>query len=131
MRNLDGLTEALNGWWPTETDPKVSADYGPARFAPVVTAPPKAVAWVGIAEELELTIPADLDLASCDGGEYRLWVTHQGLVRTARAGERIDLRIADFRPGLLVVDASHQPDAPQAVVDQLDDARVSLSIVRP
>ena len=34
MRNQDGLTEALNGWWPTATDSKVSADYKPAPFAP-------------------------------------------------------------------------------------------------
>ncbi len=75
MRNQDGLTEALNGWWPTATDSKVSADYKPAPFAPSRDGVAKShrVERARLYEELDLTVPSDLDVASCDGGEYRLW----------------------------------------------------------
>ncbi|MFL5684870.1 MAG: hypothetical protein ACJ77D_02335 [Chloroflexota bacterium] len=131
MRDQDGLTEALSGWWPTESDSTASRDVAPAPFAPVVTTPPKAVVWNGLAQEIELRIPADLDLGSCDRREYRLWETHQGSSRTGRPGERIRLDVVDLRPGLLVADASRQADASATVVDQLDSARDSLAIVMP
>ncbi|HET8786455.1 MAG TPA: hypothetical protein VFM38_12525, partial [Candidatus Limnocylindrales bacterium] len=76
MRDQDGLTSALNAWWPTVTDSKVSVGYAPAPFAPIVTALPKAVAWNSLlTEELEITVPDDVDVSACDAGVYRLWET--------------------------------------------------------
>jgi len=132
MRDQDGLTAALNAWWPTTTDSKVSAAYTPPPFAPIVTTPPKAVPWnTFLVQELGLTIPSDLDLAACDGGEYRLWETHDGMARTAQPGERLKLDITDFEPGLLVREMSWLPTASPAVLDQMRDSADSLWIGRP
>jgi hypothetical protein len=132
MRDQDGLTAALNAWWPTTTDSKVSAAYTPPPFAPIVTTPPKAVPWnTFLVQELGLTIPSDLDLAACDGGEYRVWETHDGTPRTAQPGERLKLDITDFEPGLLVREMSWLPTASPAELDQLRDSADSLWIGRP
>ncbi|HET9085635.1 MAG TPA: hypothetical protein VFN41_14655 [Candidatus Limnocylindrales bacterium] len=128
MRDRDGLTAALSAWWPTTTDSKVSAAYAPPSFAPVV-APPKAVAWNSLlVQELGLTIPNDLDLASCDDGEYRLWETHEGAPRTAQPGERLQLDVSDFQPGLIVREMGWQRSASTAVLEQMRDAWDSLWI---
>ena len=132
MRDQDGLTAALNAWWPTTTDSKVSAAYTPPPFAPIVTTPPKAVPWnTFLVQELGLTIPSDLDLAACDRGEYRLWETHDGTPRTAQPGERLKLDITDFEPGLLVREMSWLPTASPEVLDQARDSADSLWIGRP
>jgi hypothetical protein len=129
MRDQDGMTAALTAWWPTATDSKVSADYKPAPFAPVVTASPKAIGWNGLlVEELELTVPSDLDVASCDRGEYRLWETQDGPPPSARPGEHLQLDVIDFKPGLLVVEKSWLPNASPAVLEQLRDSAGSLWI---
>jgi len=129
MRDQDGMTAALTAWWPTATDSKVSADYKPAPFAPVVTASPKAIGWNGLlVEELELTVPSDLDVASCDRGEYRLWEIQDGPPPSARPGEHLQLDVIDFKPGLLVVEKSSLPNASPAVLEQLRDSAGSLWI---
>jgi hypothetical protein len=130
MRTQDGLADALSGWWPTETDPKVSSGYEPAAGAPVVVQPPKLIVSWGLVQRIDLEIPSDIDLASCDGGEYRVWEAIDGRVRTAGPGERIQLEIADFEPGLLVIDTASLSTAPRSTLDALRAARDSLYLGR-
>ena len=130
MRDRDGLAAALSTWWPTISDPKSSLAYRPADGAPIVVAPPKLTAAFGLTQEIRLEIPPDLDVPACDGGEYRIWQAIDGRTRTAQPGERIQLEIADFDPGLLVIDQGSLPTAPTSTLDALRAARESLFLGR-
>jgi len=130
MRDRDGMTAALNAWWPTVSDPKISPSYQPAAGAPVVVAPPKLTAAFGLTQEIRLQIPSDVDVTACDGGEYRLWESIDGRIRTAQPGERIQLEVADFEPGVLVIDTASLPTASRQTLDALGAARESLFLGR-
>ena len=130
MRDRDGLAAALSAWWPTVSDPKVSPSYQPAPGAPVVVASPKLIVAFGLTQAIDLEIPAAIDPATCDGGEYRIWEAIDGRTRTARPGEQIHLEVADFEPGVLVVDTASLPTASGATLDALRAARGSLFLGR-
>ena len=91
---------------------------------------PNLTASIGLTQELRLEIPSDVDLAACDGGEYRLWDAVDGRARTAQPGERIRLEIVDLEPGILVVDTASLPTAPASTLDALRAARESLYLGR-
>ena len=80
---------------------------------------------------IELRIP-DVDLATCDDGQYHLWVDPDGKVRTATPGEWIRLWVADVGGQLVVVDAGLSPNAPETVQVALDEAAEdSLALFYP
>lgn len=134
MQKLEPLAEALSAWW--DGDP--SGD----RFAP--TSPtatvPTNVSIAGLeGRYVELLTPPDIDLASCDLGQYRLWAQGRGQRNVQGPGQLDRLWIVDadgvedFRDlpieggGLLVIDAASQPGASpedlaelQAIVDSME-----------
>ena len=132
MRDQDGLTAALNAWWAhhdrfegvcrLHATILCSDRDDPAEGGPVERASRPGA---------RLDHPGDLDLAACDGGEYRLWETRDGTPRTAGPGERLRLDVTDFEPGLLVREMSWLPTASPAVLDQARDSADSLWIGRP
>ena len=116
MQSRDGLAEALSGWT--------------APNAPIVTQAPKLIVTFGLVQEIRLEVPSALDVSACDQGEYRLWEAIDGKVRAAHPGERIQLEIADFDPGLLIIEQASLATAPGEVLDQLRAARESLYLGR-
>jgi hypothetical protein len=126
MRDRDGLAEALSAWWPPDANEKTSTGYRPAEGAPIVVMSPKLIASFGLAQQIRLVIPSDLDLATCDGGEYRLWEAIDGRSRTAQPGEQIELEVNDFEPGIVVIDTATLPSALPSTLDALGAARKSL-----
>lgn len=81
-----------------------------------------------ILRDVELAIPGDVDPATCDEEQYRLWAEHDGTPRLAYPGERIQLATIDFEPGLLVVDTSWRQEASMVERGQAQAARDSLWI---
>jgi hypothetical protein len=115
-RDLESLTATLASGWSS----RVGAM--PPRAAPV-TDPP----WMyRPARLVDLTVPAEVDPAACDGGTIRLWDDRDGTPRTVRPGERVRLRLVDFEPGLLVVAFASTPDASTTTLEAADAAGFSL-----
>jgi hypothetical protein len=71
---------------------------------------------------IRLTVPSDVDLSSCDRGQYRTW----GVGRNTRVqqGPRQRDLIAIAIPGLIrdlfIIDASTFPNTPSRLVHQVD-----------
>jgi hypothetical protein len=75
-----------------------------------------------IALMLELTVPADLDLASCDDGVYVAWPARDAGDRPNDnhvAGQTDIIYLVDVDLGPLVIDASFRPDSSPGDVDEL------------
>ena len=78
---------------------------------------------------LELSVPADLDISRCDGGEYRSWTVWQAPERANShhaAGQVDDIYFVDVDRHALLIDASHRSQASvqdmaelQAVLDSI------------
>ncbi len=125
MRTLGGLSEALSGWWVPDATPSV--DYEPPPFAPMTTEAIDVPRYGQFGRYVELTVPEDVNLADCDGGEYRIWEDLNGNARVARApGELIRIWIVDYEPGLLVVDASVLAGTSSDDVAELDELLPTL-----
>jgi hypothetical protein len=76
---------------------------------------------------VQLTIPTDVVLADCDGGEYRIWEDLDGRARLAREpGEEIQVWVVDYEPGLLLVDASVLPNTSAADRSELETVLPSM-----
>ena len=75
---------------------------------------------------IELTVPARIDLANCDEGEFRTWVDPMGGARNLEAGQRDLLWIVDVDGTRLVIDAALGPDTTQQ--DRADRIRMVESI---
>ena len=58
---------------------------------------------------LEMTVPAGIKLADCDGGEFRTWVHPQGGQRSLEPGQRDLLWIVNVDGVPLVIDAALGP----------------------
>jgi hypothetical protein len=115
MTTLDGMAEALSAW------------DAAAPFAPDASPPLDVPRFSHFGRVVELSIPEDVVLADCDGGEYRLWEDLAGYARVARApGESIELFVVDYEPGLLIVDASLLPEATEQ--DRADLQRLLLTL---
>ena len=125
MRTLGGLSEALSAWW--VPDPTPAVDHEPPPFAPMATDAIDVPRYSQLGRYVELTVPDDVNLADCDGGEYRIWDDLDGNARVARApGELIRIWIVDYEPGLLVVDASVLPGTPSDALAELDELLPTL-----
>ena len=86
-----------------------------------------------LALKVELTVPAQLDLATCDRGEYRSWTEWDvvGGANSHHAPGQIDVVYevdVDRRP--LVIDATHMPGASASDVAELDAILASMFIDR-
>lgn len=107
-----------------------------------VTSPLRAVPiFAGAAgyqtSRLEVSVPAELDVSTCDGGEYRswteTWASQQGPPLPQRskrdsAGEVDVLYLVDADRGTLVIDASHLPAASAADLSELEAIVASIRI---
>ena len=68
---------------------------------------------------MELTTPAGIDVADCDGGEFRTWIDANGQ-RNLEAGQRDLLWIVDVGGTRLVIDSALGPDTtPQDRADRI------------
>jgi hypothetical protein len=111
LATLDGMAAVLSEW----------------RVGPETTEPMDIPRYGQFGRHVTLSIPRDLVLADCDGGEYRLWEDLAGRARAAREpGERIDIWVVDYEPGLLVVDASVLPAATASDLAELEQLLFSL-----
>jgi hypothetical protein len=82
---------------------------------------------------IDLSVPADLDLATCDRGEFRGW-TEWDVVDGANshsAPGQIDVvYMVDVDRRALVIDASHMPLASEADLAELQAILASMTIER-
>lgn len=86
-----------------------------------------------IALRLELSVPADLDLASCDDGVYAAWPgTHAGDRPNDNhvAGQTDIIYQVDVDLGPLVIDASFRPDSAPEDVEELYAVLASIVMDR-
>jgi hypothetical protein len=76
---------------------------------------------------VELTLPADLDFSTCDGGEPYSWLgrAHQG------PGQVDHVYAVDVDGELLVFDATYMPDAPRELIAELEAIVDSILIAPP
>ena len=58
---------------------------------------------------MEMTVPAGIDVADCDHGEFRTWADPYGCCRDLEAGQRDLLWIVDVDGDRLVIDAALGP----------------------
>ena len=58
---------------------------------------------------MEMTVPAGIDVADCDHGEFRTWADPYGCCRDLEAGQRDLLWIVDVDGERLVIDAALGP----------------------
>jgi hypothetical protein len=86
---------------------------------------------------LEVSVPAELDIATCDGGQYRrwteTWASQQGpdlpvRVKHDSAGQVDVLYLVDADRGTLVIDASHVPAASAKDLSELEAIVASIKI---
>jgi hypothetical protein len=86
-----------------------------------------------LAWRIDLSVPADLDLATCDRGEFRSW-TEWDVVDGANshnAPGQIDVvYMVDVDRRALVIDASHMPLASEADLAELEAILASMIIDR-
>jgi hypothetical protein len=75
---------------------------------------------------MELTVPAGIHLADCNGGEFRTWVHTMGGARSLDPGQRDMLWIVDVEGSRLVIDAALGPDTTQQ--DRADRIQMVESI---
>ena len=69
---------------------------------------------------MELTVPARIDLADCNDGEFRTWVEPSGGARYLEPGQRDLLWIVDVDGSRLVIDAALGPETtPQDRTDRI------------
>lgn len=111
-------------------------------FERPANAPRLAGVWPGVA--VELTVPDDLDLAACDGGQYRSWGPDSNVRVAQGAGQRdlvwaLDLgggAVGDAqstlaaapRAGGLIIDAASFPGTPAVVSSEIDAIFASVYI---
>ena len=130
-----GLTNGLWTSWASAGGPGYAAHLGSAPTSPLATKP-ASVTLDGLdASYVEVRAPTDLDLATCDGGQYTLWIDANGGERYIhRAGELNRLWVVDGAGpdatgprGLLVLDAASHPDSSpedlaelQAIIDSVE-----------
>jgi hypothetical protein len=78
--------------------------------------------------ELELTVPDNIDFATCDAGQFRSWGYnvrfHQG------PGQRDLIRLLDIDGLLVIIDADSWPETPDEVRADLDRVLDSMTFER-
>ena len=129
LRTADAMAGAFSRWW---TESPAPSGFEPPPDAPTATEPMDVPRYGRFGSYVELTIPLDLDIATCDDAEYRLWEDALGRPRSARApGEEIAVYVVDEDPGLAVIDAWTLPEASDAAATTLDGVIASVWIHPP
>jgi len=129
IQTLAELSEALSRGW--RADPSRSG-FDAGAGLPITTDPMDKPQYGRFGRYVELTVPEDVDLASCDGGEYRLWEDSLGRPRSARgAGEQIRVYVVDADPGLLTVDAWSLPSASDDDLQALEEHLFGMWLFDP
>jgi hypothetical protein len=75
---------------------------------------------------MEMTVPAGIDVADCDHGEFRTWAASSGCCRYLEAGQRDLLWIVDVDGNRLVIDAALGPQTTEQ--DRVDRIQMVRSI---
>ena len=75
---------------------------------------------------MEMTVPAGIDVADCDHGEFRTWADPSGCCRYLQAGQRDLLWILDVEGNRLVIDAALGPQTTEQ--DRADRIQMVESI---
>lgn len=86
-----------------------------------------------LALRVELSVPADLDISTCDRGEYRSWSewdVADGANSHHAAGQVDVVYVVDVDRRPLVIDASHMPAASPEDVAELEAILDSMHITR-
>jgi hypothetical protein len=82
---------------------------------------------------IELTVPAELDISTCDLGEYRAW-TEWDVVDAANAhfaaGQVDEVYFVDVDRRTLVIDATYRLGSSPADVAELEQILASIDVVR-
>jgi hypothetical protein len=82
---------------------------------------------------IELRVPAELDIRTCDLGEYRAWTEKDvadGANAHHAAGQVDEVYIVDVDRSPLVIDASHRPGSSPADVAELEQILASIEVDR-
>ena len=82
---------------------------------------------------VELSVPADLDIATCDQGQFRSWTewdVADGANSHHASGQVDVVYMVDVDRRALVIDASHGPAASRADLAELDGILASMVIDR-
>jgi hypothetical protein len=120
-----GQAQALASWW--GQDPLMPPNSN-APIAPIATKP-QATTFGGYpAWFLEVLVPSALDLAACDGGQFVLWDTAIGAVRTSVPGELNRLWVVDANNEPIVIDAGASLGAGPAELAELQAILDSIAI---
>jgi hypothetical protein len=101
--------------------------------------PPTDVTLSGYpAKRIELSVPADLDPATCDEGVMRTWVgpgervdtwySEDPEARGLRSGQLNVVYILDVNGGRLIIDTWHMPGTSAADLAELDASLASMRI---
>ncbi len=75
---------------------------------------------------MEMTVPAGIDVADCDHGEFRTWADPHGCCRYLEAGQRDMLWIVDVDGHRIVIDAALGPNTTEK--DRADRIHMVRSI---
>jgi D-alanyl-D-alanine carboxypeptidase len=82
---------------------------------------------------IDLSVPADLDISSCDNGEFRSWTDSSavGGANSHHASGQLDaVYEVDLDRKALVIDASHMPETSDADLAELEAILASIIIDR-
>lgn len=89
--------------------------------------------WPTNAVRIDLSVPANLDIATCDKGQFRSWTVLQvpdGANSHHVSGQLDTVYEIDLDRGPLVVDASHMPGTSKADLAELQSILASMIIDR-
>jgi len=101
-----------------------------------LAAPPEVVQLGAIEETtiwIELIVPPELDIGSCDLGEYRAWTEWDvpgGADAHSTAGQVDDVYLIDVDRRALVIVASRRPGSSSADIAELEQILTSIEVVR-
>ena len=124
MRTLDYLGMALSDWW-----------VGGGEL-PMATRPTSTILAGMPAVYVEIRAPRHLDIATCDGGKYTLWVDESGERRSVQGPGELDrVWIVDLPGseshvpgGLVVIDAASFPGTSATDLAELQSIVNSIKI---
>lgn len=80
---------------------------------------------------IQLTVPADLDISTCDLGEYRAWTewdVADGANAHFAAGQVDEVYFVDVDRRTLVIDATHRPGSSPEDIAELGEILASMAI---
>jgi hypothetical protein len=89
--------------------------------------------WPTNAVRIDLSVPASLDIATCDKGQFRSWTVLQvpdGANAHHVSGQLDSVYEIDLDRGPLLIDASHMPGTSKADLAELQSILASMIIDR-